>query len=167
MGYGRDGISRTPLRCTLEDLVAAGTRGEVVRIDGRAVVGLECESGGRGGDCRRERWRRTRPRPIAAMGEYACQAFLVSELGVVPVRCAVGRVLVRLRWVDLNIFGFSCKLKETTGQHDMEGDWRVQKVGSGRNRQRQAPSLRQLSHRLGGPRRMGGPWASRPHGRVR
>ena len=60
MGYGRDGISRTPLRCTLEDLVAARTRGEVVGIDGRAVVGgFECESGGRGGECRGEGWRRT------------------------------------------------------------------------------------------------------------
>ena len=111
MGYGRDGIGGTSLRCALEDLVAAGTRGEVVRIDGRAVVRFECESGGRGGDGRGEWWRRTRPRPIAALAECAREAFLVSELElrVVAVRCAV-RVrlaLVRLRWVDVNIFGLS------------------------------------------------------------
>lgn len=107
--HERDGVCGTLLSCPLENLFAAGTRGDRVRVDGRgrALVGGEREGGGRGGDCGGERWRRTWPRPVvglvAALAECICKAFLVAEPRAVLV-LGRGRVLGR---VYLHFLGLS------------------------------------------------------------
>jgi hypothetical protein len=58
MAHERDCVSGTSLGCALEDLFAAGTRGDGVGVDGRAVVGFECKGGARSGDCWGKGWRR-------------------------------------------------------------------------------------------------------------
>ena len=100
--YERDGVCGTSLGRPLDNLLTAGTRGDSVRVDRRAIVGSVREGRARSRDCRGEWWR-TRPGPVAALGETIRGAFLVAELRA--VRCAAG--LGWLRRVYLDVFRFS------------------------------------------------------------